>query len=369
MKLDYSSLSQPVTQADMAAYKAAKNQDKSSFADKWAHGFYGAMIIIGLFAIMSIVFSIFITISSGRGGNFMLTGFWIVAAVAIAVAATAYMRHQERRKAMLYRFAVQNKLQFIEGETNPGYAGMIFDEGHSRVVKEGLVLPAGAELGNYEYVTGSGKNRSTHTYGYVKIPLKRNLPHMVLDGKANNLFGIVTGLSDSFDRSQKLSLEGDFDKYFTLYAPKEYERDALYVFTPDVMQTLIDEGRHYDMEIVDNELFIYSNVRFDFLSESQLTSLMKIIDTIGSEILAQARRYRDERAVVQSSEENVVAEKGRRLNKGVNYLILVVFIGIMLNFLTSASSILRTPIGLFIIGGISTVGLIVTGAVILSRRK
>ena len=43
-------------------------------------------------------------------------------------------------------------------------------------------------------------------------------------------------------RTQVLSLEGDFDRYFTLYCPKEYERDALYVFTPDLMALLDRRG-------------------------------------------------------------------------------------------------------------------------------
>lgn len=42
-----------------------------------------------------------------------------------------------------------------------------------------------------------------------------------------------------------LSLEGDFDRYFTLYCPGDYERDALYVFTPDLLALLIDESRHF----------------------------------------------------------------------------------------------------------------------------
>ena len=37
------------------------------------------------------------------------------------------------------------------------------------------------DLGNYQYTTGSGKNRSTHKWGFLALHLDRRLPHIVLD--------------------------------------------------------------------------------------------------------------------------------------------------------------------------------------------
>ncbi len=50
----------------------------------------------------------------------------------------------------------------------------------------------------------------------------------------------------------ELELEGDFGKHFELHVPAGYERDALYVLTPDVMQVLIDEAADRRVEIVDD---------------------------------------------------------------------------------------------------------------------
>src|SRR5690606_15087483 len=132
------------------------------------------------------------------------------------------------------------------------YPGSIFDIGNGRHSFGNYRRPFAPELdiGSYRYTTGSGKNKSTHTWGYAAIKLPRKLPNMLLDARNNNsLFG--TNLPVSYRRDQVLSLEGDFDKYFTLYCPRQYERDALYVFTPDLMALLIDESAAFDVEIVD----------------------------------------------------------------------------------------------------------------------
>jgi len=342
MKLDYTSLTQQVTQADIAAYKATKSS-QSLKTQKWA---VVGFTVFGLIVFISIMMPAIIDLFSGQLVGLLPFASWAVMLAVITVVAIVYGRYLERRQAKLYRFVAQNNLQLIEDRANPGYAGMIFDEGHARKINEAIILPEGTELGNYEYVTGSGKNRSTHTYGYVKIPLTRNLPHMVLDGKANNLFGIITGLSDSFDRSQKLSLEGDFDNYFTLYAPKEYERDALYVFTPDVMRVLIEEGQRFDMEIVDNYLYVYSNARFDLTSPDRLASLVKIVNTVGSEIRSQTKRYADEK--VAASQVGTIAQGGRRLNKGMSFAVLAVLGIIILNVVLTMLDVIDSPISTFI---------------------
>ena len=123
-------------------------------------------------------------------------------------------------------------------------------------------------------------------------------------------------LPATFDKSQILSLEGDFDKYFTLYCPKEYERDALYVFTPDLMALLIDEAAPFDVEIVDDWMFVYSNVAFRTGDANLYARLFRIIDTVGAKALTQTDRYVDAR--VGDFSANVVAPQGARLKRGVS---------------------------------------------------
>jgi hypothetical protein len=164
------------------------------------------------------------------------------------------------------------------------------------------------------------------------IQLERNLPHMVLDSRINNaeLGGLVlkSNLPEGFKKDQKLSLEGDFDKYFTLYAPKGYERDALYVFTPDLMALFIDEVSTFDGEIVDNQLFIYGEQKFDLTNQAQLERIFQIIETVGTKAIRQTKHYADER--VGDKTIDFVAAPGQRLHLAKSWIltgmILVLFI-------------------------------------------
>ncbi len=248
----------------------------------------------------------------------------IVIVVSLIGAIYASTRLRQKTLAKLYKFATRNHLVFSHDISSPNYVGMIFGEGDSRVLRESLVFPGSVEVGNYQYDTGSGKSRQTHHWGYVRIKLARRLPNMVLDAKSNNFFGVISNLPDSFSKGQKLGLEGDFDNYFTLYAPEEYKTDALYVFTPDVMTAVIDSGKSYDMEVVDDNLMIYSGSHFSLTSPDELTSLLAIAEKIGDEIREQSDYYADER--VASRSENIVAEPGRRLKKNVSWVLIIVIV-------------------------------------------
>jgi hypothetical protein len=153
---------------------------------------------------------------------------------------------------------------------------------------------------------------------------------MVLDSRKNNFLG--SNLPDTFSRGQTLSLEGDFNNYFTLYAPKEYERDALYVFTPDVMAAVVDAGQAYDMEVVDDNLMLYMPGLVALNSEIKLKMLLGIVEKIGSELRDQSHYYADER--VGDRAMNIVAEPGRRLKSGVGIGAIVAFSIFILYFVS-----------------------------------
>ncbi len=219
----------------------------------------------------------------------------------------------------LDRFARANGFTFSPESPNPGYPGAIFQLGDSRKATEHFRTVEGRflDFGNYQYTTGSGKNRTTRVWGFLAIELDRKLPHMVLDSKANNgLFG-GSNLPATFDKDQILSLEGDFDRFFALYCPKEYERDALYVFTPDLMALLIDNAAPFDVEIIDDWMFVYSSSAFPVAQPAVYQRLLRIVETVGAKTLTQTDRYQDDRAAAPFA-ANVVAPGGTRLKRGVS---------------------------------------------------
>lgn len=163
-------------------------------------------------------------------------------------------------------------------------------------------------------VTVSAPKRSI-TLGYFAITLPRRLPHMVLDATRNGR-GMVTRPR----AGQALSLEGDFDSHFRLYAPNGYERDALYVFTPDLMALLIDEAGDLDVEIRDNQLIVYRQGGFDLLDPRVRERFAQLRATIGALAWSQSDRYLDDRVPAPrllraGPADNEVGAGGQRLRR------------------------------------------------------
>ncbi|WP_426322746.1 hypothetical protein [Microbacterium sp. E-13] len=222
----------------------------------------------------------------------------IVVGLVAALVITFFVRHAGASSERMYRldrFARANAMEYVPTFGNPGLPGMIFSIGSSRHSTD-LVRadrPRFVEFANYRYTTGSGKNKTTHQWGYVAVKLDTPLPHIVLDATSNNgLFG--SNLPLSFDKDQRLSLEGDFDRFFSLYCPADYERDALYLFTPDIMARFIDNAAALDVEIVDDWLFLYAKRDFSTLDPQTWAWLFSVVGALLDK-LAQWARWRDER--------------------------------------------------------------------------
>jgi hypothetical protein len=214
--------------------------------------------------------------------------------VLIAVLALRGGRSSKERWLRLDTFARANGMTYVPSLPQPHLPGMIFALGSDRQATD-LVrgeLPRFVEFGNHRYVTGSGDNRSTVSWGYVAVRLDVPLPHIVLDAVGNN--GVGTNLPSAFDRRQRLSLEGDFDRYFHLYCPRGYEADALYLFTPDVMARFIDNAAQLDVEIVDDWLFLYSRRDLSTLDPATWAWLFATVAALLDK-LAQWARWRDDR--------------------------------------------------------------------------
>lgn len=315
---NFSLLASPATEAERAAFR--KNDTGVAQSNYVWFFVVAGSLFMGFFS-FGIIGSLLREAGVGMGGVLAgVAGVWLGLTAFSVWVVRWVQRKREERLIRLHRFTTAHGMSMLHDRKDPDYNGMVFDEGHSRVLNEALILADGTEIGNYTYVTGSGKNRSTHTFAFVRIPLERALPHMVLDAKGNNFFGLMSNLPDTFGKDQTLSLEGDFDTHFTLYAPRQYERDALYVFTPDVMAALIDNGSGYDMETIDTDLYIYRNNHFDLLNGEQLSSLFGIIDTIAGELRSQTKRYADERVGDRSM--NMITPQGARLKKGVNWVVV-----------------------------------------------
>lgn len=351
-QLDVAPLTALVTKEEVAAFKREARAGGGGYSAVSATSIVTMIIVVVAVAFFA---TTMFSIATSTGGS-PSESITLIAVAAIVIGGFIVIRRLVsqgtwRRWLRLTRFATANSLGYAANAAGPGYPGSIFALGRAQQVPEHLYRGGDRplDLGNYRYTTGSGKNRKTHDWGYVAIKLDRMLPQMILDAKANNFLG--TNLPVSFSRDQVLSLEGDFDRYFTLYCPREYERDALYVFTPDLMAQLIDEAALFDVEIVDDWMFVYSARTFDLADPPTIARLFRIIDTVGEKTLGRTQRYADSKLAGADGADsaasgsplgsrmavNRIASQGRRLKRRVPVVGIIVFVAIAafwaLNFL------------------------------------
>jgi hypothetical protein len=203
------------------------------------------------------------------------------------------------------RFAAANHLAYGHDDV-VAYPGLIFGTGTEPVAERRLTTTAGrrVEIGNYRY-TITGENRGdarVFGWGYVAITLDRRLPHLLLDAKANDssVFGIRTSnLPVDLAEDQRLSLGGEFDDKFTLYAPSDYGRDAFSIFAPDLMALFIDRLGTFDVEIIDDTLFVYGS-RFDLLDPRTYAWLQELLDSVVARTVRRTERYSDDFAALET---------------------------------------------------------------------
>ena len=119
-------------------------------------------------------------------------------------------------------------------------------------------------------------------------------------------------------------MEGDFNSFFDLYVPKNYECDALYIFTPDLMQIFIKHSGSYDAEIVDDKLYIYSDTKFNLTNPIELEEIFNIIDTVGTKTLSRTDKYIDEK--VDPRSVDIVGIQGSRLKRSFQWITIIIVV-------------------------------------------
>lgn len=295
--IDYTPLTQVISKAGIQLFLDTQGLTKKVKLMK------AATMIIGAVIVLLILPTIL------PGGAKALVGVIIALVVVGVVLAIILLSEYGYKKAVrLWYFALANQFSYRHLLVNPTYTGMIFQQGYGRIASNIVYAPGSDTVASFE--------------------MDRQLPHMVLDSRSNNvrIFGkdITSNLPEVFSRDQILSLEGDFNKYFTLYAPKEYERDALYIFTPDLMALLMDQSSQFDAEIIDNNVYFYRKYTIDRTNSNIMYQLLTIVNTVGMKMYRQTDYYADER--VADRAQNTVAQGGRRLKRSVNWFAVIIIL-------------------------------------------
>lgn len=167
----------------------------------------------------------------------------------------------------------------------------------------------------YQYTTGSGKNRRTHNWKVCMAKLSRELPHILLDSKANNFTvpGTRLGISNiagGVRGSQKIDA-GILSEHYDVYVPDSYDVDVLSVIGPDIVEKLLQFAKDYDIEIIDGYVYAY---RSGQLKLKDTPTMFELAEMLQDEFNDNLRNYRDQRVTTISQREGI-SEKGLRLKK------------------------------------------------------
>lgn len=288
----------PVDSAEVSRFARAQRAGRSSAAQIVVWVVLGATLLF-LVVPMIFIMAMGLGYAIARGPGVAVAA--LIAAVItggmVTLLAILVQRARAAREVASYRlaaFAAANSMEYFARLDAPPLPGMIYSHGTSRMSTDVVrgTRPRFVEFGNYQYTTSNGKDSTTHRWGYVAIKLDVPLPHIVLDALSDNTLG--SDVAAGFSPDQRLSLEGDFDRYFSLFCPSGYEVDALYLFTPDVMARFIDNLAQLNVEIVDDWMFFYTRRPVSTIDPATWSWLFGAVSAMMTK-LDQWARWRDDR--------------------------------------------------------------------------
>ncbi|MFJ4045076.1 hypothetical protein ACIPV2_04945 [Microbacterium sp. NPDC089987] len=147
--------------------------------------------------------------------------------------------------------------------------------------------------GDVEFGQLRAKRASSDDWHYLMLRLPAPVPHVVLSSVKSG--GISKQLPVHLEQSQRISLEGDFDRHFRVYAPNDYGTDALYLLAPDVMVALLDHAVAFNVEMVDDTVVFFAPGSADFTRAETWERFGVLITCAVPVVSRAAARYRDDR--------------------------------------------------------------------------
>lgn len=255
-----------------------------------------AIVYVVLFAPLSVVL---LALGISRGSaQLAASGVALLAMAGFAIwfAPLRGRRGDPEKAYRLRRFAEANGWEHHPGYDDPALPGTIFRRGEAPRSRDLVRIraPRFVEFGDFRHTVPAARKPRETTWGYVAVRLDAPLPHLLLDAVATRPRDGAK-LPAHLAPQQRLSLEGDVDRHFSLFCPAGYETDALYLFTPDLLARLIDGAPDLDVEIVDDWLFLYAYGREgSTLDPARWAQLFAVVGMLLDRLAAWGR-WRDER--------------------------------------------------------------------------
>lgn len=175
--------------------------------------------------------------------------------------AAAWAKIKQDLLHQFYRqFAQKNGFSYQQKGWIEGQNGAAFLVGHGKIMEDilqGEIAGLPLALFNYRYTVGSGKNSRTYNFTVLDLDLKTPVPPMLLLVD-RQYFG--DDLADNnLNYPSKIELPQNQENIFNLYCEKEYEIEALQIFTPEFLNRIAEKYRRFSLDFVGTKIYIYSS--------------------------------------------------------------------------------------------------------------
>ncbi|KRC62443.1 hypothetical protein ASE14_00980 [Agromyces sp. Root81] len=255
-----------------------------------------------------------------------VVGIFAVVYAVLAAVSFVWFAVDLSRRAKLAAFAWGNRWTFADTLDGARRTGSAFTRA-VRSRERGVVacddprMPF--ELGRH-FSIASGREAATiqRPFAFMELPLPASVPHIVLKNRRRSIVPTL-GLGRG---AARLALEGDFARTFTLIVPEGYERDALYIFTPDLMARVVDLGSGTEIELVGRQLYIYLPYGTRFDRPQTMSAALVVAEEFHRRFARRTHRYRDDAAGALAAKSGVsVGLRGQRLaGRGLSLLAVAV---------------------------------------------
>lgn len=161
-----------------------------------------------------------------------------------------------------------------------GKIGLMFKQGHSGIISNeisGKISDRDFKIYCYQFTVGHGKHSRIYYYTVFSFLSNGTFPHLYLNRKGNKWDIYV---------ENEIPLPKEFEEKFSLYAPKKYEIEALEIFTPDILATLLEKEFPYDVEFIDQEILIFTDGQINNFEnlEKKFNIALELNDTLSKKL-------------------------------------------------------------------------------------
>lgn len=199
---------------------------------------------------------VFIGSFAAGTGSFTAIARFIAIVIPVALVVAIWRVWARMQKLFFNELAASLGFSYAPRGDMSTVSGHLFSKGHNRKmtnVLTGMYQGKPIRLYDYRYTIGSGKNEQTFYYVVGEVSIDGTLPHLIVEPR--------TFFSSPFTPTglKALSLEGDFNKHFNVYATEGKEIEALQVLQPDTMAALLDDYKELGFECFGAKTYLYRN--------------------------------------------------------------------------------------------------------------